>query len=152
MRRIIFIIILATIVGMTAMAQNRPTGTHHTSGDDRDRFSLYNDRPTLAYDNIANVIVVTGSESDFYLVNITSLSTQLLIFDTVINGDYDIIDASIMSSGNYTIALTSSHGNTYRWTFNKGLSGNLLPIADGIGKSGVIFNSFTGLDWTFPEY
>jgi hypothetical protein len=40
---------------------------------------------------------------------------------TVIDGNYDIIDASIMPSGAYVIYLTSSQGNTYTWTFDQGL-------------------------------
>ena len=128
MKRIIFITILATICGMTAMAQNRPTGTHHTSGGDRNILRLYNDRPTLTYNAVANEIAVYGNESDYYFLVITSIASQQQIFDAVLDGNYDTIDASIMSSGAYTIALTSAHNRTYKWTFNNGLQAEGLNI------------------------
>ena len=130
-----YIAILITICGMTAMAQNRPDITHQSTGRDRGGIVLFADRPTVVFDNEANEIHVYGNESDFYNVTITSATTNQVVYTTVIDGNFDIIDASNLSNGTYVIAFTSSHGNTYRWTFNQGLQdGNILP--DGIDLSG----------------
>ena len=75
----------------------------------------------MSYNAVANEIAVYGNESDYYFLVITSIASQQQIFEAVLDGNYDTIDASIMSSGAYTIALTSAHGRTYKWTFNNGL-------------------------------
>ena len=121
MKRIYIIAILITVCGLTAMAQDRPDMTHQTTGRDRVEFKSYADQPNLVYDSETNQIAVYGNESEFYDVNITSLATQQIVFIAVINGQYDIIDAAIMSNGSYQITLVSSHGNVYQWTFDHGL-------------------------------
>ena len=144
MKRIFIISILITICGITAMAQNRPDMTHQSTGRDRMGSKIYVDQPVLVYDNTSNQIAVYGSESEYYHVTITLVSTQDVVFTATINGDYDIIDASIMSSGTYNIALTSSHGNTYRWTFDHGLQSS-FGVIDKIVD---LENRFNGFDWT----
>ena len=145
MKRIIYITILFTICGMTAMAQNRPTGTHHTSGGNRDFVKFYNDRPTLSYNEGTNEISVYGYESDYYYLVITSVASQQQIFEAVLDGNYDIIDASIMTNGTYIIALTSAHGRTYKWTFNNGLQGEVIVIEKPNGNLNTVsdFNPTT---------
>ena len=135
MKRFYIIAILITIAGMTAMAQNRPDITHQSTGRDRGGVVFYADRPTLVFDNVTNQIEVYGSDSDYYNVAITSTTNNQVVFTAVIDGNYDIIDANIMSSGAHVIALTSSHGNTYRWTFDQGLQGGII-LPEGIDKSG----------------
>ena len=149
MKRIYIITILAAICGLTAMAQNRPDIAHQNTGRDRIEFGFYADQPTLVYDDVNNEIAVYGNESEFYDVIIMSASSQQVVLVTVIDGTYDIIDASIMSSGAYTIELTSSHGNIYRWTFNQGLDGLTAPVTtmDKIGNS---MNRRNGFD-TLPQ-
>ena len=127
MKRFYIITILAVICGMTAMAQNNPGMAHQTTGRDRIEKKLFADKPSLVYDDVTNLITVYGSESEYYDVTITSASSQQLVLVTVIDGTFDIIDASIMSSGTYYIELTSSHGNIYQWTFNQGLEGIGMP-------------------------
>lgn len=144
MKRIFIISILITICGITAMAQNRPDMTHQSTGRDRMGTKLYNDQPVLVYDNTSNQIAVYGSESEYYHVSITMVSSQQVVFTATINGDYDIIDASIMSSGTYNIALTSSHGNTYRWTFDEGLQGT----SGAVERVGDKENRLDGFDLT----
>lgn len=121
MKRIYFISILAAICSMTAMAQNSPGLAHQTNGKDRIEFALFSDMPDLVYENETNQIIVDGHNSSYYDVIITSTATDQVVFMTVIDGNYDIIDASIMPSGAYVIYLTSSQGNTYTWTFDQGL-------------------------------
>lgn len=124
MKRLYFIILI-TICGLTAMAQDRPDMTHQSTG--RDRMGYKFDKPTLVFDNALNQIAVYGCASEYYDVTITSQLSQQVIYMTVINGIYDIIDTSIMPSGAYIITLTSQRGNIYKWTFDQGLQDNLLP-------------------------
>ena len=131
MKRIYFISILAAICSMTAMAQNSPGLAHQTNGKDRIEFALFSDMPDLVYENETNQIIVDGHNSSYYDVIITSTATDQVVFMTVIDGNYDIIDASIMPSGAYVIYLTSSQGNTYTWTFDQGLQTGALG---GIAK------------------
>ena len=145
MKRIYIITILAAICGLTAMAQNRPDIAHQNTGRDRIEFGFYADQPTLVYDDVTNEIAVYGNESEFYDVIIMSASSQQVVLVTVIDGTYDIIDASIMSSGAYTIELTSSHGNIYRWTFNQGLEGLTAPGIT-LDKIGDLMNRRNGFD------
>ena len=149
MKRIYIITILAAICGLTAMAQNRPDIAHQNTGRDRIEFGFYADQPTLVYDDVNNEIAVYGNESEFYDVIIMSASSQQVVLVTVIDGTYDIIDASIMSSGTYTIELTSSHGNIYRWTFNQGLEGLTAPGIT-LDKIGDLMNRRNGFD-TLPQ-
>ena len=137
MKRIYFISILAAICSMTAMAQNSPGLAHQTNGKDRIEFGLFADMPDLIYDSETNQIIVDGQNSSYYDVIITSLATEQVVFMTVIDGNYDIIDASIMPSGAYVIYLTSSHGNAYSWTFDQGLQ---TGMPGGIAKRGEWFN------------
>ena len=149
MKRIYIITILAAICGLTAMAQNRPDIAHQNTGRDRIEFGFYADQPTLVYDDVNNEIAVYGNESEFYDVIIMSASSQQVVLVTVIDGTYDIIDASIMSNGTYTIELTSSHGNIYRWTFNQGLEGLTAPGIT-LDKIGDLMNRRNGFD-TLPQ-
>ena len=119
MKRIYIIAILITMCGLSAMAQDRPDLTHQTGGGDRNVFKFVNDQPTLIYDAGAREIQVTGSESAFYNVEITSQTSTMLILQTVIDGEYDVIDVSMLTAGSYDITLISSNRNTYSWTFNQ---------------------------------
>lgn len=147
MKRYYIITILAVICGMTAMAQNNPGMAHHTTGKDRGGILSLYDQPSLVYDDVTNLIAVYGNGSDFYDVIIIATSSQQVVLTTVIDGTYDIIDASIMSSGTYNIELTSSHGNIYRWTFNQGLEGIGMPgkILEKVGDLTNRRNDFDSL-------
>lgn len=146
MKRVYIITILAVICGMTAMAQNRPDNAHQTNGKDRIENRFFADQPTLVYDNETNQIIVYGNDSEFYDVVITSAEQVVLI--TIINGEYDIIDASCMSSGTYVVSLTSSRGNTYRWNFDQGLQG--ICNLGGLEKRGDLLNRIS--DLSRPSY
>ena len=119
-----YITILITICGLTAMAQDRPDITHQTGGGDRIKFGIVYDKPTLTIDNEAQEIIVEGSDSEYYIVSITHASTQAVILESVIDGVYDIIDMSMLTSGSYIISLTSSQWNTYSWTYENGQISN----------------------------
>jgi len=122
MKRIYIISILITICGLAAMAQNRPDLTHQTGGGDRVIFNIVADKPALTFDQANHEIIVQGNNSDFYAVTASVMESEAIVMQTTIDGEYDVIDVSMLTAGNYLIALTSSHGNTYTWTFN-GTSG-----------------------------
>ena len=86
------------------------------------------DQPTLVYDNVTKIISVYGHNSEYYNLTITSRATRLVVFTDELNGEYDNIDATIMSLGAYDIELTSSRGNTYQWTFDQELLGYGTPV------------------------
>ena len=146
MKRFYIITILAVICGLTAMAQNRPDNAHQTNGKDRIENKFFADRPSLVYDNVTNQIIVEGNDSEYYDVVITS--AEQVVFTTVINGEYDIIDASFMTTGTYVVSLTSSRGNTYRWIFDHGLQ--LVGNFGGLEINGDVFNRFNG--FTRPSF
>lgn len=118
---------LLAAVGMTAMAQDRPDIVRQTSGGDRGGFVFYDDQPSVDYNSETKMITVHGNASEYYLVVITSAATQLEVFETVINGEMDTIDAHEFLSGTYTISFTSSRGNIYTWTFNNGFHWRIVP-------------------------
>ena len=140
-----YITILITICGLTAMAQDRPDITHQSTGRDRGGIVLFADRPNLVFDAEENQIEVYGNESDYYNVSITKAG--LVVYTAMIDGNYDVIDASILSNGTYAIALTSSHGNTYQWTFDQDLQGS-SGLPEVIDRSGSHVNRTTGLGRT----
>ena len=84
------------------------------------KFNIVNDKPTLDYNNDTQEIIVVGSDSDYYNVTISESTSHAVILESVIDGVYDIIDVSMLTSGSYNISLTSSHWNTYTWTFENG--------------------------------
>jgi len=128
MKRFNIIIILIAICSITAMAQNRPDVTHQTTGDDRNIFKFILDVPTLTYDEDAQEIIVQGSQAQYYTVSITATPSQMVVLETVIDGEYDVIDVSMLTVGSYDITLISSNRNTYSWTFNQ--SGGLSSRAN----------------------
>ena len=144
-----YIAILITICGLTAMAQDRPDMTHQSTGRDRGGIVLFADRPTLVFNSEENQIEVYGNESDYYNVTITRAS--LVVYTATIDGNYDVIDVSNMSNGIYVIALTSSRGNTYQWTFNQDLHGN-NGFPEVIDKSGIHTHRLTGYSRTPNEF
>lgn len=136
---------MAIICGMTAMAQNRPTGTHQTTGGDRGSFLFRLDQPTLVYDDVENLINVYGSESSYYDYNIKSQSTQMIIAAGTLDGNFDTIDATPMAVGTYIITLTSAAGHEFQWLFDGELK---LPNSiDGIDKKTDFERTNNVLEW-----
>ena len=148
MKRFYFIAILAAICGMTAMAQDRPDLTHQTGGDDRIDFAFIMDMPSLVYDGDAQEIIVMGSQSDYYTVTIMSQSTQMIMLETMVDGEYDIIDVSMLATGTYIIALTSPRWNTYSWSFTQGVG---LSNIKTTGKATGVLNNASGDRFKFRE-
>lgn len=123
----IYIIILITICGMTAMAQNRPTGTHQSSGGDRDGIVSFTEMLMLQF-NEDGLIEVTGCENDYYNVTITKESS--LVWVGIIGKEHgNVISYNHFDAvATYVITLTSSRGSTTVWKLENGvLNGSRIP-------------------------
>ena len=121
------LIMLLAAVGMTALAQDRPDIVRQTSGGDRGGFVFYDDQPSVDYNSETKMITVQGNACDFYLLVVTTAATQVEVFETVIDGVMDTIDAHDFLTGTYTFKFTSSRGNVYTWMFNNGFYGRIVP-------------------------
>jgi len=144
MKRFYIIATILAMCGLAAVAQDRPDITHQTGGGDRIEFKTTYDKPVLTYDENALEVIVEGRESAFYTVCVTN-QLKMVVQETVIDGEYDIIDVSQLTSGTHIIALTSSNGNTYTWTFDHGLTAvdqtsgtTLTPVNSTVNLGNVI--------------
>jgi len=147
-------ILLMTICGMTAMAQDRPDITHQTGGGDRDKTpGVFFAQPTLEYDQETNLITVYGFDTFYYDVVITMQSTGMIVWQGMIDGVCGIIDASILINGTYVIKLIDDGGRYYTWTFDSSMCGTRLPnaidrMSDRFNRQ-VLGGNMTGLDTLF---
>ena len=118
MRRLIIITILATICGMTAMAQDRPDITRQTTGGNHGGVGSYNlAMPVLTYDAVSHEIIVNGN-AEQYNVEVTIASNHALVLSMVVEGDMGVIDAAILTNDVYNIALTDDGNRQYNYRFN----------------------------------
>lgn len=140
MKRIFFIIILSTICGMTALAQDRPDMINQSTGGNHDGVVyFYINRPSVDYNSTTHELTIIGDGSSaFYLVEITNAASDLLVFSTVIDGTFDVIDANPYLFGVYNIRLTDDNGHPFLYTFD----GAIHAIGNGFkpNTSGGIFN------------
>lgn len=126
----IFITILITICGMTAMAQNRPDIAHQSTGGDRFETYSFIQKPNVEYNAGQEMIIVSGVNGQ-YFGYLMAIATQEIELSLDVDGVYTEIDISDLADGKYVLSLTSMSGITFRWTIDKG--GNNLIIPDGIG-------------------
>lgn len=131
MKRIYIISILTVICSLTAMAQE-PDKAHKTTGRDRQCEPC---EVTLVFDKNKNVIEVYSYDSDYYDVTFTPSTSQDVVIECRIIGEHNLIDVSNLSSGTYIIILTSSHGNTYRWTFEHSFFQEILRREDTLNEN-----------------
>ena len=127
-----YIIILITICGMTAMAQNRPTGTHQSSGGDRGGIVSFTEVLMLQF-NEDGLIEVTGCENDYYSVTITKDSS--FVWGGIIGREHgNVIEYNNFDAvATYVITLTSSRGSTTVWKLENGvLNGFRTPNWGGV--------------------
>ena len=131
MKRFYIFAILITICGMTAMAQNRPTGTHTSSGGDRDGVVYFTEVLQL-YFNAEGMIEVMGCENDYYHVTIDRESS--LVWSGIIGRERgNVIEYdSYALNATYVITLTNSRGSTTVWRLENGaLIGSIMPNRGG---------------------
>ena len=134
MKRFFIITILATMCGMTAMAQNRPDVTQQTTGGNHDWVPTFSvARPNLTYNAADQVIIVNGS-SEYYNVEVTIAGSNTVMFTTTVEGDMGVIDVASLGNNVYVIALTDDNNRQFRYTFDAGAGvvslrgfGNVVP-------------------------
>ena len=120
MKRFFIITILATICGMTAMAQNRPDVTQQTTGGNHEEIpTFFVANPVLTYDAADQVIIVNGV-SEYYDVEVKIAGTVAVIFTTTVEGDMGVIDVASLGNNVYIITLTDENNRQYRYTFDAG--------------------------------
>ena len=86
-------------------------------GDHFDQPVLY-DQPDVYLDTSnAAIIIDGGGEVTYYDVEIESMTTWLTVISTQVNGTYDTIDASSLTSGEYMITITSPTGHEFEGFF-----------------------------------
>ena len=131
MKRIIIITILAVICGITAMAQDRPNGTHHSSGGDRTEFFTRVSVLVPVFDDPN--IVVYGCEDAYYDVTVTMGSS--IEFNDIIGRERgNTINYEFSTDRSYVITLTSLlQGTTIVWRLDNGvLNGSRIPNLGGV--------------------
>ena len=70
----------------------------------------------LDTDNL-EVIIDGGGEVTYYDVEIESMTTWLTVISTQVNGTYDTIDISSLTSGEYMITISSPTGHEFEGFF-----------------------------------
>ena len=126
MKRLVIIAILSTICGMTAMAQDRPTGTHHSTGGDRGGITSF--VAILQAEFVDPYIEVYGCEDASYDVIVSTGSS--VVWNEIIGGEYgNVINYEFSTTRSYVITLTSlQQGTTFVWKLENGvLNGSGIP-------------------------
>lgn len=121
----LYIAILITICGMTAMAQDRPDINHQTTGRDRDGIITYAMMLTPVYDE--PYVEVYGCENNYY--DVTVSTGRVIDWYGIIGKEYGtVIDYEFSSTMSYVITVTSSQGSTVVWRLENGvLNGSKMP-------------------------
>lgn len=87
--------------------------------DDRIEFYPIADMPDAVYydSEAGEIIIVADGTSLYYNVEIVSDNLNLTVISTQVSGYGDVIDISSLSSGSYTIVITSQFLNEYEGQF-----------------------------------
>ena len=122
----LYIAILITICGMTAMAQDRPDINHQTTGRDRTEITMFSEVLQLQY-NEDGMIEVLGCGNDYF--NVTITKDLSCVWFGIIGREYgNVINYDFQTIGTYVITLTNSQGSTTVWRLENGiLYGSKLP-------------------------
>ena len=117
----IFIIVYFMAIGLIAFADD-PTSAainlqHKGHNDHFDQPILF-DQPDVYLDTSNGVIIIDGGgEVNYYDVEIESMTTWLTVISTQVNGTYDTIDVSSLTTGDYIITITSPMGHEFEGYF-----------------------------------
>lgn len=116
----IFIIILITICGLTAMAQDRPDMTHQSTGRDRIDF-VTGSSPIIIYNGNSQTLTVNGNLFVTYFeLTIKSMDTQEIVFQEEFEGHTATISVVDLIDGKmYQVEYADNRGTTYMMMFQK---------------------------------
>ena len=82
--------------------------------------SIPADQPEVYYDSNTQEIIVDGDDDGFvsyYDVEIYPSASAIPVISTQIDGDYDTIDVSSLSVGDYTIIIYSPYNHEFEGEF-----------------------------------
>jgi hypothetical protein len=119
MNRIILTILALCFSSVSISADNeqivfRDSGNQHNHLD----HPIPADQPDVYYNNGTQVIIIDGGgEVTYYDVEIESMTTWLTVISTQVNGIYDTIDVSSLTSGEYMITISSPTGHEFEGFF-----------------------------------
>ena len=76
------------------------------------------DQPDVYYNSGTHIVIIDGGgEVNYYDVEIESMTTWLTVISTQVNGTYDTIDVSSLTTGDYIITITSPMGHEFEGEF-----------------------------------
>ena len=87
----------------------------HTSGHDHNEWNIPADMPDVYYNNVSGTITIVDYANVTYYVTIYDDWWNAVITDTKVGGG--TIDVSSLSTGDYTIDITTSWNNQYEGEF-----------------------------------
>ena len=119
MNRITTLFLMATVCtifsfGAPDQIVLRKTGPQHDHLDQ----PIPADQPDVYLDTSnAAIFIDGGGEVTYYDVEIESMTTWLTVISTQVNGMYDTIDVSSLTSGEYMITISSPTGHEFEGFF-----------------------------------
>ena len=115
-----FLFLLMLLVCLNIMA-GRKIDIHQTGQvPPRVDVSIPADQPEVYYDSNTQEIIVDGDDDGFvsyYDVEIYPSASAVPVISTQIDGDYDAIDVSSLSVGDYTIIIYSPYNHEFEGEF-----------------------------------
>ena len=110
MKRILIIAIIATIGGLSAMAQNNPVNNQTPTSREHRNFVVdnghqYNLAITLDEVNAQLVVEGIGMSESFMATVAAAASPQVVLISTIVDATDNTVDVSMLDDGTYTITL-----------------------------------------------
>ena len=119
---VFFVLMLSCVnaISLSAQVRNEKRINLHHKGNLQNHFDhpVLADQPDVYLDTSNAVIIIDGGgEVTYYDVEITSMTTWYVVISTQMNGYYDTIDVSSLTSGDYIITISSPTGNEFEGEF-----------------------------------
>ena len=115
MKRIILFLfsVLLSAQLFTALSEEQIV-LSHTGGGHNEHYQMADMPDAVYYDNVTHEIIIEADGTSlYYNVQIVSNQLQQTVISTQVSGYGDTIDVSSLSSGLYTIVITSQFYNMY---------------------------------------
>lgn len=119
-RRIAALLALLAIFAVNAWSNEEVINMQHI-GNHGDHLEHYEpaDMPEVYYDNDEDeIIIIADGFASYYNVVIIRDTPYQTVITTQISGYGDTIDVSSLSTGNYTIVITSEYNNVFEGHFS----------------------------------
>lgn len=119
MKRIILLLfsVLLSAQLFTALSEEQIV-LSQTGGDHNEHYQMADMPDAVYYDNVTHEIIIEADGTSlYYNVQIVSDYLNQTVISTQVSGYGDTIDVSSLTSGNYTIIITSQFLNEYEGQF-----------------------------------